>query len=252
MDKGTVIGLVLAAALVVGAMALGGSILVFVDVQSIMIVVGGTIATVLVNERMELVVGAVKVGMNAVFEKGENIDEINDRMMELAQNARRNGVLGIENEEVPTAFMKKGLRLVCDGASTEAIRATLGEEMAAMKRRHERGELIFRFAATNAPAMGMVGTLIGLVQMLQALDDPSSIGPAMAVALLTTLYGALIANVMCTPIAEKLNKRTIEEATVMRAVIEGYSSISMSENPMFLREKLNAFSKPKDEAEAAA
>ena len=145
--------------------------------------------------------------------------------------------------------MEKALRLVCDGVSVDAMRVTLGADLSSMQRRHERGETLFRFAASQAPALGMIGTLIGLVQMLKNMSDPSQIGPAMAVALLTTLYGAMIAFLFCNPIAEKLKRRTDEESVVMKVVMEGFASISVGEHPMLLQEKLNSYLAPKKSKE---
>jgi chemotaxis protein MotA len=140
--------------------------------------------------------------------------------------------------------MAKGVRLAVDGVDLAIIRTTLTAEMLALQQRHQRGQQVFRFMGGTAPAMGLVGTLIGLVQMLRTLHDPSSMGPAMAVALLTTLYGAVLAYLVFLPIADKLEQRTRSETTNMRIVLEGIESIVKGENAIIVRERLEAFLAP--------
>ncbi len=245
MDKGSIIGFILAAILILGSMALGGSILMYVDVQSVLIVFGGTVATTLAKERMEVVMGAFAVAKNAIFDQGHDLDVVITRIVELSKKARESGVLALESEEVPTDFMKKGLRLVTDGVSSEEIEEALEMERISLLRRHKRGRDVFKFMTGIAPSMGMIGTLIGLVAMLQTLDNPAAIGPAMAVALLTTLYGALVAFVICQPIAEKLASRTDEEAVSMEVALRGFAAIARGDRPVLIQEKLEAFLLPK-------
>ncbi len=244
MDKATIIGGIAAVVLIAGSMALGGSIMMYVDIQSILIVIGGTIATTMIKERGFIVLGAFKVAMQAVKDGGIDLDKTIETVLHLAKIARASGVLALENEEVPTEFMKKGLRLLCDGMAAEELRATLQTERLSLNLRHTRGRDVFKFMSGNAPAMGMIGTLVGLVAMLQTLNDPAAIGPAMAIALLTTLYGALIAFVVCGPIAEKLDSRTKEESLAMEIALEGYVRIAKGDNPMIIREKLNSYLSP--------
>lgn len=244
MDKATLTGLVLSVFVITGTMLLGGSLLTFVDVPSIVVVFGGTFAATLVTDSFATVLGAGKVAMNAFFEKATPLEEVLDIILRLAGVARANGVLALENEKVPPGFMEKAMRLLTDGMAPEELSLTLQTELVYMKARHERGEGVFRFMKDTAPSMGMIGTLIGLVQMLQTLDDPSAIGPAMAVALLTTMYGAIIAFVVCGPIADKLARRTKEEEKMMLLVTEGFVSIAKGDNPMVTREKLNSFLAP--------
>ena len=246
MDKSTIIGGIAAVILIAGSMALGGSIMMYVDVQSILIVIGGTIATTMIKERMNVVFGAFGVAMKAVKDGAVDFNQTIETVLHLAKIARASGVLALENEEVPTDFMKKGLRLLTDGMAAEELRAALETERLCLNHRHKRGRDVFKFMSGNAPAMGMIGTLVGLVAMLQTLNDPSAIGPAMAIALLTTLYGALIAFVVCGPIAEKLDTRTKEESLAMEIALEGYVSIAKGDNPMIIREKLNGYLAPKD------
>ncbi|MCP4500557.1 MAG: motility protein A [Deltaproteobacteria bacterium] len=244
MDKGTVIGLILAVVLIGGAMMLAGSIMMYVDVQSVLVVFGGTFATTLVKDRLPVVMNSIKVGLKAVLDEGQDVAETIETILRLAKVARSSGVLALENEEVPTEFMKKGLRLLCDGMAAEELQFTLDVERFSLVARHKRGQEIFTFMEANAPAMGMIGTLVGLVAMLQKLDNPSAIGPAMAVALLTTMYGAIVAFVICGPIAKKLESRTTEESKAMEIAIQGYVAIAKGDNPMIIREKLNSYLAP--------
>lgn len=248
MDKGTLVGLFLTAILLVGAMALGGSLLMYVDPASVLIVFGGTIAATLIKEQPQVVMGAFKIAKNALVDPRHEPEQVIETIVRLAKLARANGVLALENEEMPTPFMKKGLRLVCDGVAAEEVEETLLTEKAALLQRHKRGQAVFKFMAATAPSFGMIGTLIGLVAMLQTLDNPSAIGPAMAVALLTTLYGALIAFAVCTPIAEKLALRTSEESLSMSIALNGFVYITRGDKPLLIQEKLVSFLEPKKKA----
>jgi chemotaxis protein MotA len=182
--------------------------------------------------------------INAVFDIKSSIEETTNRLQEFAQKVRKEDLLSLENETITDPFMARAVRLAVDGVPVDTIRQTLEDEMKALKDRHESAQGIFQFMGDIAPAMGMIGTLIGLVQMLQNLDDPSSIGPAMAVAMLTTLYGSLIANLICIPITGKLKDRTKVENRNMRLVVEGIESIVKGENAMITKEKLEAFLAP--------
>lgn len=245
LDTSTVGGIGVAAALIVGAMLLSGGVGMYFDAPSVLIVVGGTIAASVASEQLANVVGTLRATKNAFTQTPSDPVAMVEKFVDLSRAARARGLLALENEPVPTEFMKKGLRLVCDGMSPEEMRATLDTERYGVERRHKRGQKLLTFVAGTAPAMGMVGTLIGLVAMLQNLSDPSAIGPSMAVALLTTLYGALIAFVIVAPINEKLTQRTKDESVAMLLVVEGCSCIARGDNPLVIREKLNAFLAPK-------
>ncbi len=255
MDKATLIGVVAGFGLIIGSIMLGGPLGAFINMPSLLIVIGGTVAACFIMEKMDKVIGSIKVAKNAFFDKASNPTETIKQILELSNMARREGILALENQKVDDEFLGKGLRMAVDGIPREEIRETLMVELVAMKQRHQRGQKFFKFAATTAPSMGMIGTLIGLVQMLQTLDDPSSIGPSMAVALLTTLYGAVVAFFVCNPIAEKLERRTGEESTNMTVVIEGIDSIVKGHNASVIKDKLEARLEPKnrsgDEKEAA-
>ena len=245
MDFGTIIGIITGIALILGAILMDSPLSSFINPPSMMVVIGGTFATVLIAERLPNVLNSIRVALNAFTDKTKSPKQTIELVGELAMAARKDGILALEGFKVEDSFLSKAVRLAVDGIAPEEIRASLGGELQSLSERHKRGQKLFRFMASIAPSMGMIGTLIGLVQMLQALDDPSSIGPAMAVALLTTLYGALIAFLICGPIAEKLENRTKEEQLNMKIVIEGIEGILKGENPRLIVDKLEGFLAPK-------
>ena len=252
MDIATVIGTILGFGLLIGAILLDGTLGAFFNVPGLLVVVGGTIAATFMMESMQNVVGTMKVAKNTLFNKGSDSIATIQKILELSNTARREGILALETVVVDDPFLAKGLRLAVDGLPREEIRETLTVELVAMRQRHTRGQKMFKYMGTTAPSMGMIGTLIGLVQMLQTLDDPAAIGPAMAVALLTTLYGAVMAFLMCNPIAEKLERRTAEETANMTVVIEGVDSIVKGHNAAVIKDKLQARLPPKDRPTEAA
>ncbi len=244
MDIGTLIGLVLGFSLIVGAIVLGGSIGGFVDLPSVIIVFGGTIATTFIMYAMPVALGAVKVAMKALFTKTREAPKLIELMVRLAEKARKESLVALEKVQIEDPFVKKGIQLVADGTSQDLVRVVLDTEVAGMRRRHIQGQGMFKAMGTMAPAFGMIGTLIGLVKMLQNLSDPGSIGPAMAVALLTTFYGAVLANVVFLPVAKKLEERSDEEAYYMEIATEGIMSIMNGDHPTIVREKLLAYLPP--------
>lgn len=245
MDLATVGGIILGFGLIIASILIGSSIMAFVDIPSILIVFGGVTATTLISEKLSNVVNGVKVAKNAFRTPAGDAVQTIETIVRLSNIARREGVLALENEAIDDPFLAKGVRMAVDGLPQEEIRETLSAERTAMRHRHARGRALFKFMGTMAPAMGMIGTLIGLVQMLQALDDPSRIGPAMAVALLTTMYGAVLANMVFIPVAEKLERYGSEESANMVVVIEGVNSIVLGQNAMVIKEKLLARLPPK-------
>ena len=256
MDIATLSGIVLGFVLILASMALGGPISAFANAPGLLIVVGGTIAATLINESLSHVIGAVKVAKQAFFDKKVSSDAMIEQIVDLATKARKEGLVSLENETIEDPFLARGVRLGVDGLSPEIIQATLSSELQALLRRHERGHKIFRFMGATAPAMGMVGTLIGLVQMLQTLSDPAAIGPAMAVALLTTLYGAILAFLIFNPIGQKLEVRTNEESAHKRLAMVGVESILRGDNSLVIQSKLDSFLSPtereeRDKAKAA-
>lgn len=246
MDIATLIGMVLGFGLLLTATAQTGSLGAFFDLPSLLIVFGGTIAATFMIESMSNVIGALKVAKHTLRSRASDSVATIKTILELSSRARKSGVLSLADVEVDDAFLAKGVRLAVSGLAREEIAETLGAELMAMKQRHVRGQKMFKFMGSTAPAMGMIGTLIGLVQMLQTLDDPSKIGPAMAVALLTTLYGAVLAFLVCNPIAAKLERRSAEESANMTVVIEGVDSIVKGHNATVIKDKLQARLAPKD------
>ena len=253
MDISTIIGIVMGIGLLVGAIAIGGSLGSFVDIPSLLIVVGGTVAATLIMERLERVLGGFKVAMNAI-RAGKQISTVDTikRIVELSSIARREGVLALENEQIDDEFMAKGVRMAVDGLPEEEILSTLEAELVSMKDRHRRGQKLFKFITSTAPAMGMIGTLIGLVLMLGNMADPKAIGPAMAVALLTTLYGAFIANIMFAPMVTKLEGYTAYETIYREMVVEGLRNIARGESPRNIQDQLVSNLPPKLQEKLAA
>ncbi len=244
MDIGTVIGIVLAFGII--AVSIGQAIGSFIDVPSIGIVVGGTLATVLVSFPLGAVMQMHSIMMNAIFSKAFTPLDTVSTLVSFAEKARREGILALENsmDEISDDFIRSGLRLAVDGVDPELIKDILHTELAFIEDRHRSGQAIFGYMGAAAPAFGMIGTLVGLVLMLQNLSDPNSIGPAMAVALLTTFYGAVLANVLFIPVESKLKARTAEEILIKEVAIEGVMSIQSGDNPRILEQKLLAFLAP--------
>jgi chemotaxis protein MotA len=248
MDLATVIGIVLSFGLVVAAILTGSSLLIFISVPSVLIVIGGTIGASLMNYPMGHVVGVIGVMKNAFFTNIDSPSDIIAQFMEYANRARREGILSLEPliKEIDDDYMKKGLQLTVDGLEPQTIQEILETEIGYLEERHEKGAEVVAVMGTLAPAMGMIGTVIGLVQMLQTMSDPSTIGPAMAVALLTTLYGAILANLFFNPMSGKLKTRSKQEILIREMILEGILSISKGENPRIIEEKLNSYLPPKD------
>ncbi len=245
MDIATLIGVLGGFGLIIGAIFYGGGIMGFVDIPSVVIVLGGTLAVTFVMFPMAVVVSSMKVCMKAVLGKTPDPNEDISQIITLAEKARKESLVALEKIPIEDPFMKRGILLVSDGTDEALVRSVMEIEIDNMKTRHRRGQDVFKGMGTFAPAMGMIGTLIGLVRMLQNLSDPGSIGPSMAVALLTTFYGALIANLLCLPFAKKLEERSREECHVMEVVMEGVISILNGEHPSVIKEKLYSFLPPK-------
>jgi chemotaxis protein MotA len=247
MDLATIIGIVLAFGLVFAAIANGGGVLAFIDLTSMLIVLGGTLGATLVNYPLGSVYGVVGVIKNAFFTTTEKPTDIIKRFLEYANRARREGILSLEPllKEIKDEYLRKGLQLTVDGLEPQTIQEILETEISSLEERHESGAEILSVLGSFAPAMGMIGTVIGLVKMLKTMDDPSTIGPAMAVALITTFYGAILANLVFIPLAGKLRNRSKEEILLREMVLEGVLSISKGENPRIIEEKLNSYIPPK-------
>jgi chemotaxis protein MotA len=241
LDIATLVGLLGATAMVVMAMVLGGSILTFIDVPSILIVVVGTHFVVMMKYSLGDFLGAAGSGMKVLTFKSPNCDELIESIVELADMARKSGLLALEGADINDPFMKKGIGLLVDGHDGEVVRNILEKEVKMASARHVAGAGIFKSMADIAPAMGMIGTLVGLVAMLSNMDDPKSIGPAMAVALLTTLYGAIMANMIGIPISDKLKIRDEEEKTAKNLIIDGLLGIQAGQNPRVIEQVLHGY-----------
>jgi chemotaxis protein MotA len=247
MDIATIIGLVLGISLVLGSIVIGGGgIGPFINYPSLMITVGGSVAALLINFPLNIVLSVFGVIKNCFTTKLLTPSEVIDQFKELAAVARRDGLLALESHaaEVSDGFLKRGLEMVIGGTSKEDIQSVLETEVNYVEERHRTGRKILDNLGAAAPAFGMVGTLIGLVQMLRTLDDPSQIGGGMATALLTTLYGALIANLFCIPLAGKLETRSKEEVMVRELMIAGLVSLVEGQTPRTIQERLMAFLSP--------
>lgn len=231
MDLATLIGLIGAFAFVIMAMLLGGTLEMFVDVTSILIVFGGSIFVVMMKYNMGQFFGAIKIAMKAFLFKIEASDLLIEKIVEMADAARKGGFLALEEAEITNTFMQKGIDMLVDGHDAEVVRNTLQNDIRLTAERHDTGAAIFTNFGDVAPAMGMIGTLVGLVAMLSNMDDPKSIGPAMAVALLTTLYGAVLANMAAIPIADKLKLRAAEEKLNRNLILDGVLGIQDGQNP---------------------
>ena len=247
MDFATIVGLFGAAAIIAAAILMDSEATAFINVPSLLVVLGGTSAVLLVKFPLRNVFSAFKVATNAFSEKVTEPKGLIERTVELSSVVRKEGLLALENQDVPNAFYKKGIRLCADGLEPQFVRKVLSTDMSLALDRHRSGQEIFKAIAETAPAMGMIGTLIGLVQMLTVMEDPSQIGPAMAVALLTTLYGAVIANVFAKPIADKLKLRMRQEKLTKSLIIEGINAIQDSRNPRVVAELLQTYLPSKEQ-----
>jgi chemotaxis protein MotA len=250
MDIATLIGIISAFALVLIAIMIGGSLTLFFNVPSILIVFGGTFGATMIHYPIRDILSVMKVAKNVFFTRVWSTEEVVDRFVEFANKSRREGILALESElaNVDDPFMVKGLQLTVDGMAPESIKEILETEIEYLEERHRSGAEVLNTMATFFPAMGMIGTLIGLVQMLTTMEDPTTIGPAMAVALLTTFYGAVAANLICLPMAGKLRKRSQEEILVKEMIISGIVAVANGENPRIIEQKLHSFVPPKARA----
>ncbi|NLY91230.1 MAG: motility protein A [Firmicutes bacterium] len=248
MDLATVIGITGGIILLLIGCS-GGSISAlrgFFDMSSIYITVGGSLAAMLINFPLERFSKAFKSLRWVFFTKSYSGDEIINTLVRYAEKARREGLLALEDEIESSSdeFLKKGIQLVVDGTDPELVKNILEIEIGFLEERHNENKAFWESWGGLAPSFGLTGTVIGLIKMLGSLDDPSSIGPAMAVALLTTLYGAVMAYLIFNPIAAKLGIRTDEEIMIRQIMVEGILSVQAGENPRIVEEKLKSFLPP--------
>ena len=254
MDLATLIGLTAAFGIVIASIVLGGSAGTFVNTPSLLVVLGGTVAVTMMKFSLGKFLGAAGIAVKAFLHKPAPPDELIQTAVELAKTARQGGLLALEDAEVPDDFMKSGLGLLIDGHPADIVRSMLTKDKNLTLQRHNDGQDIFKAIGDVGPAMGMIGTLIGLVQMLANMDDPKQIGPAMAVALLTTLYGAILANMFALPIADKLSVRSREENVTKSLIIDALIGIQGGQNPRVIESMLETYlpkSKRNQEGEEA-
>jgi chemotaxis protein MotA len=245
MDLATIIGVVAGLYLIGAAIVMGGSPLIYVNLPSVLIVLGGTLATLLIRFPMPVLLSTVKVVRNAFVDQLRPPGELIEEIVQLAEKSRRDSLLSLESVPVHDPFLEKGIQLCIDGTEPELVRSTLASELEATLERHRRGQRILKAIASSAPAFGMIGTLIGLVQMLTMMDNPDAIGPGMAVAILTTLYGALIAYLIALPMADKLAERSAQEMQSKEIVIHGIMGILAANHPLVVRSRLIGYLDPK-------
>lgn len=248
MDIGTIGGIVLGIVLIIWGIIAGGvSIMAFVDIPSVIIVLGGCFAAVFVAFPLQKVLGCGAIFKQSITLSSLSVTDIITKIIELANVARREGLLALEEavDQVNDDFLKKGVMLIVDGTDPELVKNILETEIAYMEGRHSEGKSMLDTFGSLGPAFGMIGTLIGLVAMLKNLDDPSSIGPSMAVALITTFYGSVLANLIFIPMANKVSMKSKQEVLVREIMVEGLLSIQAGENPRIIEEKLKAFLPPK-------
>ena len=241
MDISTIIGLVLCMGAVLGSILTGGDIVAFIDIPSLVVVGLGLMGATFTKWPIEVVMKVADVGMKALFFSPTDPKETIEEIGKLAETARRESVFALEKQPISDPFMKKAMTLAADNRPPEVINSILQLEIEAMEERHKVGVDMFQGMAEDGPAFGMIGTLIGLVIMLGNLSDQAAIGPAMAVALLTTFYGACVANIFCNPIKNKLSFRSRSEITKMSIIVAGTLGIVAGENPRLIKEKLNSF-----------
>jgi len=246
MDITTLIGIATGLGLVFVAILQGGGVSLFINIPSLMITVGGTIGATLINFPLPKVIKVMGVVKKAFFHKEPSPEDTIATLVEFARIARREGVLALEEriEKTDDVFFRKGVQLIVDGTPPETIREILTIDINSLRERHEVGQSIFTAMGNYSPAFGMIGTLIGLIQMLRSLDDPSKIGQGMATALITTFYGVLMANLVFLPIAGKLRVRSEEEILNRQLIMEGIVAIQSGDNPRVVEDKLKSFLAP--------
>ncbi|MBC7344101.1 MAG: motility protein A [Clostridia bacterium] len=237
------LGLLLGIACITTSIYLGGTLGLFWNIPSLLITVGGSFAALLLAFDAEQIKNVFQVTRNAFFVKTVEPQSIIELFGELARKARREGLLVLEDDidRLDDPFYRKGVQMMVDALDPELIRSILENDIAYTAQRHDLGQKLFRTWGTLAPAFGMIGTLIGLIQMLARLEDPSMLGPGMAVALVTTFYGAIMANLVFIPVANKLELRSSEELLLKYLMLEGIISIQSGINPRILEERLNSF-----------
>ena len=243
MDIATIIGILLGFMVITTAIVAGGGWQIFIHIPSMAITMGGMLCATLIHFSLPQFLGIFSIVKKTIIAKVPSQSELIQKMVNYAAINRRDGALALEQEipNLDNSFFIKGLQMLVDGRDSEQIRDFMSIEVQYLQDRHSTGKKILEFMGAAAPAFGMIGTLIGLVQMLRSLDSPDAIGGGMAVALLTTFYGALAANLIFIPLAGKLGIYSKAETTTIEMIVEGICSISQGDNPTVVREKLQSF-----------
>ena len=246
MDLATIMGFIFGTVFIVISIMLKGSLSTFWDSASVMITIGGTFSALLISYPLDKFLNCLKTVKHVLKKPNLKEEEIINSIIDLANVARKEGLLALEEKanEIEDEFLQKGILLIVDGTEAELVRNILDTELSFIERRHSLSQGFWKTMASLGPAWGMIGTLIGLINMLQQLEDPSTIGPNMSVALLTTMYGSLLANFFATPTVNKLKDRSSGEMLTKELIIEGLLSIQAGENPRIIEEKLKAFFAP--------
>ncbi len=247
MDIATLIGIILSFGLMVWAILMGGPLSIFVDIPSVAIVIGGSIGVALINFPLGDILGTVGVVKKTILIKEPDTNKLIAQMLDFSAKARKGGILSLQDQidSLEDKFLVKALQMAVDGQEPSELKAILTTEIDNLAARHSYGSEILNTLGAIGPAMGMIGTLIGLVQMLQNMSDPAAIGPAMAVALLTTFYGAVLANILFIPMAGKLKARSKTEVLQKMVIVEGMESILSGENPRVMEQRLHTYLAPK-------
>lgn len=248
MDIASVLGVVIAIGLILSSIIIGGgSFGAFIDAPSVMVVIGGAIAAAMISFPLKNFLSVFSVTMKVFFYKLDSIPQLIEEIVSLAETARRDGLLALESrlEDIQNPFIVLGIQMAVDGTRPEVMEDILRTELDAVATRHRDGKAILDCMGRFAPAFGMIGTLMGLVIMLGDMSDPSKIGAGMAVALLTTMYGAIASNVVFLPFAEKLGFTNKQELLAMEIIVRGIMAIQSGENPRVIEQKLNTFIPPK-------
>ena len=247
MDIATLVGILVSFGLVIVSILMGGEGTWFVSAPSLMIVGGGTMGATLLAYPLVDVLGVFKVAKNVFMHKSQVVSELIPLISEFAKKARQEGILSFESQlaDIEDPFLVQGIQMAIDGMESSAIEDVMTTEIIYLEERHRLGSEIFSTMGTFAPAVGMLGTIIGLVQMLMQMEDPSQIGAPMALALLTTFYGTLVAYLVFLPIAGKLKTRSKQELLIKQMVLEGVISIQSGDNHRIVEQKLKAFIAPR-------
>lgn len=247
MDIASIVGLIGGFGVMLFTILLSGDLMAYLDLPSFICTFGGTFTMTLMAYPLSNSIEALKSVKHVFIHKELKPEDVIKSVIDLANVARKEGLLALEEaaQQIKDDFLQKGVMLIVDGTDPELVRNILETELSFVEDRHKSNQGFYEFMAAMGPAFGMLGTLIGLINMLRDLSDPSALGPNMAVAIITTFYGSVIANVFCIPIVNKLKTRSSQEILMKEVMLEGMLSIQAGENPRIIEEKLKAFLAPK-------